>query len=80
MKFHYDVISTNEVDIDFGEVYRFVEADTKSHDPDYIHDTFLDDMCYYLEEIYELYDIEDGYFIDSVMTGWTNYIEDNYEV
>ena len=82
MKFTYDVltVSTKEIDIDFDELYKIVEEDTKSHDPSYIHDSFLDNICYYLEEIYELYDIEDEYFLDSVGSSWTSYIEDKYEI
>lgn len=82
MKFDYDVItvSTKEIDIDFDKVYKFVEEDTQSHDPGYIHDAFLDNVCYYLEEIYELYDIEDEYFLDAVESSWTSYMEDTYEI
>lgn len=80
MKFSYDVITTREVDIDFNEVYKFVAEDTQSHDPAYIHDAFLDNICHYLEEIYRIYDIEDEYFLDSVESSWVSYMEDNYEI
>lgn len=82
MKFSYDeyIVTTKEIDIDFEKVENFVSKDIENTDPSYIHDCFLDNICYYLEEIYKLYDIEDEIFFDDVEKAWTNYMEEKYEI
>lgn len=82
MKFNYEIVTvaTKEIDIDFNKIENFVSKDIEDTDPSYIHDAFIDNICYYLEEIYKLYDIEDEYFLDSVISSWTSYMEENYEI
>lgn len=82
MKFSYDeyTVITKEINIDFKKVENFVRKNVAYTDLFYIHDDFIDNLEYYLEEIYDLYNVEDELFLDDVEKAWTNYMKEKYEI
>ena len=85
MKYWYEVITVESVDIDFQEVFDFIKKESGSTDMDELYYEFLDNMVYYITSIYKYTEstlVDDGnneFFFDEVQKGWDKFLEEKYD-
>lgn len=84
MKYWYEVITSECVDIDFQEVFDFIMKESGLTDMDDLYYEFLDNMVYYITSIYKytentLVDEDNDYFFEEVQKGWEKFLEKEYD-
>lgn len=85
MKFYYQVIGTECVDIDFKELFTYISnvisEDDKGPIIETIYYEFLDNMDFYIKEIYpcqDLYDDDNEQFYEDVQDAWEDFLKEEY--
>ena len=84
MKYWYEVITSECVDIDFQEVFDFIMKESGLTDMDDLYYEFLDNMVYYITSIYKytestLVDEDNDYFFEEVQKGWEKFLEKEFD-
>ena len=82
IRYWYEVITTEFVDIDFQEIFDFVKKESKLTDIDDLYYEFLDSMGYYIRSIYsrtdDLVDEDNDYFFQEVEKDWSEFLKEKY--
>ena len=82
IRYWYEVITTEFVDIDFQEIFDFVKKESKLTDIDDLYYEFLDIMGYYIRSIYsrtdDLVDEDNDYFFQEVEKDWYEFLKEKY--
>lgn len=83
MKYWYEVITLEFVDIDFQEVFDFIKKESNITDIDELYYEFIDNMGYYIRSIYKytedtLVSEDNDNFFDEVQKGWEKFLEEKY--
>lgn len=84
MKYWYEVITTEFVDIDFQEVFDFIKKEEQLSELYDIYVEFIDNMGYYIRSIYkhtddDLVNGDNDNFFDEVQKGWEKFLEEKYD-
>jgi hypothetical protein len=84
MKYWYEVITLEFVDIDFQEVFDFIKKESNLTDIDDLYYEFIDNMGYYIRSIYKhtdenLVSEDNDNFFDEVQKGWEKFLEEKYD-
>jgi hypothetical protein len=83
MKYWYEVVTFEFVDIDFQEIYDFI----RKEEPQFtdlcdIYLEFIDNIGYYIRSIYaNTEDLDDEYnehFFKEVQKGWEEFLEEEF--
>ena len=83
MKYWYEVVTLEFVDIDFQEVFDFIKEKEQLTELYDIYIEFLDNMDYYIRSIYKhtddsLVGEDNSNFFDEVQKGWEEFLEKEY--
>ena len=83
MKYWYEVVTLEFVDIDFQEVFDFIKEKEQLTELYDIYIEFLDNMDYYIRSIYKhtddsLVSEDNSNFFDEVQKGWEEFLEKEY--
>ena len=83
MKYWYEVITSECVNIDFQEVFDFIKKESNLTDIDDLYYEFIDNMGYYIRSIYKhtdesLVSEDNDNFFDEVKKGWEEFLEKEY--
>ena len=83
MKYWYEVITLEFVDIDFQEVFDFIKKEEQLSELYDIYVEFIDNMGYYIRSIYKhtdenLVDGDNDCFFNEVQEGWDKFLEEKY--
>ena len=84
MKYWYEVITTEFVDIDFQEVFDFIKKEEQLSELYDIYVEFIENMGYYIRSIYkhtddDLVNGDNDNFFDEVQKGWEKFLEEKYD-
>lgn len=82
MKYWYEVVTFEFVDIDFQEIYDFIkEEEPQFTDLCDIYLEFIDNMEYYIKSVYNAEDLEgedNEDFLKEVQKGWEEFLEEEF--
>lgn len=74
MKYYITRTITEEVDINFEDLYKSSSEENNTNDVDYIYGDILDNFSYYLRKVYNI-EVEDEDELDVINEDFGNWME-----
>lgn len=74
MKYYITRTITEEVDINFEDLYKSSSEENNTNDVDYIYGDILDNFSYYLRKVYNI-EVEDEDELDVISDDFGNWME-----
>ena len=84
MKFWYNVMEVESIDINFQEVYDYITKNVEGElSPEEVCESFSDQIEHYLNEIYEVSELLEYYndhVLEDIIDNFVNWVEETFNV
>ena len=80
MKFKYNIVEYCDIDIDFEEIYEYIQEESSDYTIKEIYDVFINNVEYYLQKLYLAYDFSEEtneYETTSLCEKWYDWLVTN---